>query len=365
MTERSPGYSQIHSRISEFTRLLLIVLPLAICGNIVYLLVVAEADLIRNLIGFNGWYMALAVFLALLPWPAQSFRIFIWGRLLRRRIAYGQCFRTVLASDLGAALSPTILGGGYVTLGFLIGYGFTAAEATLVTFLGTLVDALFFAGAIPLSIYLSRAWENPYVDNALRTLLSSWPLAVTVACLLVVALLIIRRLNSPSRKSDSVITTGQKPGLLSKMIARIVRFREDFGNAARFVLRRGKRAFAAAVLVAGLGWCGRYGAVSALAFGLGYEVDPVLFFLLQWVVFTTMTMVPTPGAIGGAEVSFSLVYRGLIPANVIPLLMSAWRFVTFYLTVGLGALLLAALGNMPSGAEAEHIRPVSLERTPI
>jgi uncharacterized protein (TIRG00374 family) len=363
MIDFSSKNSNLNSNIRKIIRILMVVIPLAICANVVYLVVIIRPDFIASLINFNLWYLLLAVFLALLPWPAQSLRIFIWSSVLKKRMTYSRCFRTVLAADLGAAMSPTILGGGYIKLGFLIGYGFTAAEATLVTFLGTLVDAAFFAVALPLSITLSQAWENPHVVRAIHSLLENWPIALVIAGALAIAVFIIKRIQLPAGKTEDLESEGQKRSLVWRITGRIVKFRRDFRTAAGFILRRGKVAFLSTVLVAGVGWCGRYGAVSALAFGLGYHVDPVLFFLLQWVVFSTMTMVPTPGAIGGAEVSFSLIYRGLIPAGLMPVIMSAWRFLTFYFSIGLGSLLLAVTGKSSEKKRSESAIPVVSEKT--
>ena len=46
----------------------------------------------------------------------------------------------------------------------------------------------------------------------------------------------------------------------------------------------------------------------------------MLFFLLQWVIFTVMVFVPTPGASGGAEAAFLLVYSALLPVRIIGIL---------------------------------------------
>ena len=71
---------------------------------------------------------------------------------------------------------------------------------------------------------------------------------------------------------------------------------------------------------------------------------------MQWVVFTLMTLFPTPGAVGGAEVSFALIFRGIVPTGVIPLLTTAWRFLTFYLIMvaGAGIIVLFGVGRSPS-----------------
>lgn len=351
------------ANLKRLLKIILIILPLAVAGNIIYVIIATEPGFLYHLDSINGWYLALAVALVFLPWLAQASRIFIWGKVFKREIKPGQAFRTVLAAEIGAAVTPTMLGGSYAKLGFLIGYGFSAAEATLVTFLGTLVDGVFFAIALPISLYWSRAWENPYVASAWRGLISNWPTALIVIALLLVILFIIRKLNLTFNKSNLESSEELPRGFVPRTIARIERFRSDFFSAAGFVLHKGKGAFAACVLVAGIGWCGRYGAISALVFGLGYPVDPVLFFLLQWVVFTTMTMIPTPGAIGGAEVSFALIYNGLIPSGLIPIATSVWRFITFYLTVGLGSLIFSLIGIKSANRQMKRDDTVVPEKT--
>jgi uncharacterized protein (TIRG00374 family) len=351
------------ANLGRILKILLIIIPLAVAGNIVYVIIATEPGIINHLNNFNGWFLALAVTLAFLPWLAQSSRILIWGKVFKKNIKPGQAFKTVLATEMGAAITPTMLGGSYAKLGFLIGYGFTVAEATLVTFLGTLVDAVFFAFALPIALYWSRAWENPQVVCAWRDLISNWPTVLILLVLLSAILFIVKKLNLTLTSIDHKSGEECRGRFVHGIIARIERFRSDLLSAAGFVLRRGKSSFAACVAVAGIGWCGRYGAISALIFGLGYPADPVLFFLLQWVVFTTMTMIPTPGAIGGAEVSFALAYRGLIPSAIIPIAASAWRFVTFYLTVGLGSLIFSLIGTEFADPQMARDDSAVLEKT--
>lgn len=363
MSNLPRNYKFNAANVRRLLKILLIIIPLAVAGNIIYVIIATEPGILKHLNNFNGWYLAFAVALVFFPWLAQTSRILIWGRVFKREIKSGQAFRTVLAAEIGAAITPTMLGGGYAKLGFLIGYGFSAAEATLVTFLGTLVDGVFFAIALPISLYWSRAWENPHVVRAWRGLISNWETALIVIGLLLVILFIIRKLNLTFNKSNLESSEELPRGFVPRAIARIERFRLDFFSAAGFVLHKGKGAFAACVLVAGIGWCGRYGAISALVFGLGYPVDPVLFFLLQWVVFTTMTMIPTPGAIGGAEISFAFIYNGLIPSAIIPIATSAWRFVTFYLTVGLGSLIFSLIRTENANHEIKRDDALAVEKT--
>ncbi len=325
--------------IGRLLRLVSIIIPLALAGNIAYLVISTDSDFLGQIGRFDFRFFVLAVLLALLPWFGQSVQILIWGRVFDVKITPFKAFKTVLASDIGAAITPTMLGGGYAKLGFLINYGFAPARATLVTFLGSLADTIFFAVALPLAVYLTSTWENPHILKIWHGLISNWPVAIAVGLTLLGLLIIINRFRKGVTNPDNDSASSQS--ISSKIRRGLSRFKNDLAAASGFVAKNGKAAFLACVLFAGIGWCGRYGAISALVMGLGYTVDPVLFFLLQWVVFTTMTMIPTPGAIGGAELSFSLIYNGLIPGEAIPIMTAAWRFVTFYTTVGLASIIFA------------------------
>lgn len=70
-----------------------------------------------------------------------------------------------------------------------------------------------------------------------------------------------------------------------------------------------------------------------------------------------MNAVPTPGAIGGAEALFALLYRPFLPAGSIALVMAGWRFFTFYLPAVFGATALSAIGIGISLQDFRRSRP--------
>jgi len=337
--------------MARLFRLLLILLPLAFAGNVLYTIVASETGVWEKLTEFRAGYLMLAIILSLMPWFAQSVRIIIWSRVFKKPVKLSQAFQAVLATDITAAATPTMLGGGYAKAGFLISYGFSAGEAAIITFLGSIVDAVFFGIALPLSIIWSRAWENQFVVSALNGLLSKWPVVLTIVLALIVILIFMKKITKRGETETRENTDSKDLHILDKIIIKLRKFRNDLAIAARFVVKKGKVSFLAAIFVAGIGWCSRYGAISALVMGLGFSADPVLFFILQWAVFTTMTMVPTPGAIGGAEVSFALIYNGLVPSFAIPVVTTAWRLITFYMPVVLGAFIFSAMSGLRLSAK--------------
>lgn len=336
--------------IRKLVKTVILIVSIALAGNIIYILVTADAGLWINLAAIDPLFLTLGLALTFLPWLGQSTSIVVWSRVFGIRVSKRQALDAVLASDVAAAVTPTMLGGGYAKFALLISYGFSAPRATLVTFLGSLADAVFFAIALPAAVIWTRAWDNPHIRAIWSNIIDHRELIAIAIVALIIAYLFLRRISA----AFDNVKSKEDGSLLSRIRHKISKFKSDFKAAVRFVGENGKLAFFYNVLLAGLGWCGRYGAISALALGFGIPVDPVLFFLLQWVVFTTMTLIPTPGAIGGAEVSFGIIYEGLVPPDMIPLITSVWRFATFYMTVGMASLIFAVFrfkdfGQSPAG----------------
>jgi glycosyltransferase 2 family protein len=334
-------------RIEQIFKPIAILIPIAIAINVIYILITSKPHILKNLIDIHLGYLLIAAMLAFVPWFAHSARLILWSRVFGRGLKPTQALRTAVATDLGSAVTPSSTGGGYFKLGFLIGYGFAPGEATLLTFLGSIEDAIFFAITLPLAIIYSRAWNDPYIKIAVNNLASHWPYAAAIAIVLIITYFSIIRRKSKRRQMDYSEGT-KRPHLIERVRQGIHEYGTQFIIALKFAVRNGKSTLGFCTLLSGLGWCCRYGAVSALVIGLGFHANFILFFILQWVIFSTMILIPTPGAVGGAEVTFALVFSGTVPPAILPILVGAWRFVTFYMLVGLGAMFMAITGAGPT-----------------
>jgi glycosyltransferase 2 family protein len=335
-------------------RTALIVVPLGVLGNIVFSLVATDGDILRSLLEFPREYLALAVALALLPWLTNTLRLYIWTRFFGYPISLRDAYQITLGMDLGAAVSPTAVGGSFFRWVMLVQRGVSPGAAASLSTLPTLEDAIFFALALPIAIYLSASWElpifrqlGPYAQDNLA-----------IAALLVIALLFVLWLTT------RLILVG---GLGRRAQEKGTRF---FGRARRrlrlawfdareifvVIARRGKTWFVLSLTLTAIQWIARYSVVSALVAFLGLPVDPILFWVLQWVVFSLMAMIPTPGAVGGAEAAFSVIYSAFLPLHVIGIATAGWRFLTFYLQLGLAAILFTLMNLQRPWVAAEPIR---------
>jgi len=318
-------------------RTALIVVPIGVLGNIVFSLVATERDLLRSLLEFPREYLLLAVGLALLPWLMNTLRLFIWTRFFGYPISLRDAYQVILGMDLGAAVSPTAVGGGLFRWVMLMQRGVSPGASASLSTLPTIEDAIFFAIALPLGIYLSASWDLPVFRQIAPYVRDNAPIVMVIAFGTLFAAWVATRL---------VLVGGLGRRTQEKGMRRIGRARRRLRLAwydAREIFveiaQRGKGWFALSLVLTAIHWIARYSVISALVAFLGLPVDPVLFWVLQWVVFSLMAMVPTPGAVGGAEAAFYLVYGAFLPGPVIGIATAGWRFLTFYLQLGLAAII--------------------------
>jgi uncharacterized protein (TIRG00374 family) len=199
-------------------------------------------------------------------------------------------------------------------------------------------------------VIVSGAWELPLFRTIGRELRGKAAVVAMVAALVLFALWALWRAVLVGRLGERPQRRGIRWSAATRR--RLRKTWTDYRDVQRLVLRRGKGRFALTFVITAVQWASRYSVVTALAYFLAPErhVDPVLFFLLQWVIFTAMNFVPTPGASGGAEAAFVLVYSALLPARVIGIATAGWRLLTFYFQLTLGSILFTLL-NLSNARE--------------
>ena len=307
-----------------------------ILGNIVFSLLTTDRTVVESLKAFKPQYLLLAMAFALVPWLTNTLRVLIWTRFLGHRFSFVELLKITISTELGSAISPTAIGGGYVKAGMLMQKGLTPGQAASLMTLGSVENALFFTVALPLSIYLSKCWNMPVLQQTVLKLEQNL-MAVVAAVLIIVMMIMLYRLWRRRRTLDV-----EKESVGIRIRAKIQEIARDFINVYKLIGARGKSRFAASMLLTSFQWCCRYSILTAMLLSFGILVDPILFFLFQWVTFTLMTFIPTPGAAAGAEASFYLVYTTLIPKEMLGPMTAGWRFLTFYFNIILGIIVIGA-----------------------
>lgn len=284
-------------------------------------------------------YLILGVILAFIPWLTRSLRVMIWSRFFGNRIHPLRALRVILGTDIVAAATPTAVGGAPAKASMLYKEGFSPASSLVITTLAWIEDTLFFVIAVPAAIAVSPSIG---IDTIVGLLGSFDPMIiVTILSLLVAAGILI------------FFAARREPGG-NGLVARIyrgiktwlARTKSQMLDAFAQVVKGGMSQLLLTMPLTAVQWTARYLIVSAVAFGLGLEVDPAHLFVLQCIVFALMVFVPLPGATVGAEGGFLLLHGGMVPLGTVGVLMTGWRFLTFHLPVAVAGVLLLILGRL-------------------
>ncbi len=329
-----PGFDRL-------MRAALIVIPIGVIGNVVFSLAVTDREILRAVSGFPRGYLLFALLLAFVPWLTNTLRLLIWTRFLDHRLSFREAFRITLATDMGAAVSPTAVGGSLFKWALLVQKGVSPGAAASVTSLSPFEDAVFFLFAIPLAIALTASWGNPAFDAAASAFREN--ALPTLGILLGIG--VLTWLGVRWALGGGLGRRTQRHGrrLVYRIGKSLRRIWVDARQVYRLIRTDGKLRFALSLGITGVQWIARYSVISLLIAFLGAPVQPVLFWLLQWVVFTLASFIPTPGGAGGAEAAFFVVYSPFVPGEILGLATAGWRFFTFYLLLGIASILYFAL----------------------
>lgn len=340
--------------LNRLFRTTLILIPIGVLGNVLFSLLVTDRELLTALPGLPRGYLLLAVLLGLTPWLTNSLRLLIWTRFLGHPLRLRDSLQMTLAVDLGSAISPTAVGGGFFKWGMLVQRGVAPGTAASLTTFPIIEDGIFFALALPIAVVATRSWDLPVFRILAEQVRSDAPVMLGSAAAIALLSWLAVRWILTGRLGDRTRQWGIQ--FLARTRRRFRDMWRDASEVFRLIVVRGKSRFALSLLLTALQWSARYSVISALVAFLGYPVQPVLFWLLQWVVFTLMALIPTPGAAGGAEAAFYLIYSAFLPERVIGLATAGWRFLTFYLQLGLASVLFFLL-NLHGGGRGMTLTP--------
>jgi glycosyltransferase 2 family protein len=326
--------------LDRVLRTALFLVPFGVLGNLALSWFGTDHAVLRALGRLDLRYLWLALVLALLPWVTNTLRLLVWARFIGHRVSFRDMFRVTLGAELSSSVFPTSTGGEVFRWGMMVQKGIPQGQAASIVTLGYIEDLVFFGIAVPTAIFWSRAWELPVLSTLGDQVQDRAVVVVVAAAAAIFAARMLFRAMLVGRLGARAHRRGLR--LAARVKRRFRRTWQDFRMVHALVIRRGKSRFLLTLGITAVQWSARYSVATAVAYFLGAQVDPVLFFLLQWVIFTAMMFIPTPGASGGAEAAFFLVYQALLPAGLIGIATALWRLLTFYFQLALGSLIFLA-----------------------
>jgi uncharacterized protein (TIRG00374 family) len=340
---------------------LLLLMPLGILGMFLFSYFAIKKDLANLLHGFSYFYLLVALLLSFVPWITHTVRMYIWNRFLKLKIPFNELFKISLGTELGAAITPTSMGGGPVKMGMLVQQKVSAATSLFLTILGSVEDWTFFLMIIPFSFIML---QSEHMVNYHQLASNIYHSSLFVGFAATLGLLFVITLLKPTlwRNLAELL---KRAAFFRKLFEKLGKMIFDMKQVFRIITRHGKRYFALSMLVTCIQWVSRYSIVYFLLCGLGHRHNPFELFLLQVIVYLMMTIIPTPGSAIGAEASFYYIFQSIIPNDLIGFLTAGWRMLTYYFPILMAAIFFLLwnyrLLLKPKNAAISAIQPPTLK----
>lgn len=315
-------------------RIALSVLPVVALANLAVLVwSLGGIDLAGRLVAPGLLLLAAAI--AFVPMLANSLRFALWSRFLGAGLGFRGSLRVVTGTMIANSLTPSAAGGVPIKLLFLIGSGVSPRRATTMLSFQTAEDvavltglvALFLGfGGFQLADFLGR---QPGLLDRIEAdiVLAGW-----------IALGVVALGAGLAGALAAGLLGDRLRARVGAAMARVGAFAGHVVTDWLAVLKRGKGIALANLALALAQWLARFSIAGVVLAAFGEAWRPALYWLLQYLVQSISSVVPTPGGAGGAEAAFLLLYAPFVASGVILAAMSTWRLMFFYLPLAGAAL---------------------------
>jgi uncharacterized protein (TIRG00374 family) len=271
--------------------------------------------------------LALAGLLVFVPMLANALRLAIWSRFLGLGLGLAGALRVITGTMVANSVTPSAAGGMPIKVLFLIGEGIEARRAISLISFQAAEDALILFGLATLAATLSGFALVDFLA-ADRELSAGLDDTMRIAVLIVSGLLLM------AAAFGGLIGAGILGPRIRNWFGKLLRrvkvslamVASDWGA----LLRRGKGIAVLNLGIAAVQWSVRFSIAGLVLGAFGTPWDPALFWLLQYLVQTISSTVPSPGGVGGAEAGFLLLFAPFVEQAVLLPAMSAWRLLFFY-----------------------------------
>jgi hypothetical protein len=309
------------------------VVPLAALANIA-LLFWALPDRPSHFTISAPWWLVAAFATILVIWAIDIVRLLLWSRFLGTVISLVAATRVTVGVTALNAVTPSSTGGPPIKLLLLRREGVSSARASGLIALQVAEDSMVLLPFCALALF----WTGWALYPAAQ-LLDGGAAAVRIAT--IVASLIVLVTGA-----WGAIAAARR-GLFGEFLRRkllawgewFAALRRDMGADWHRVRHGGKHILALSMTMALVQWLTRFSTATMVIYAFGLTIDPLLSWLLLWLVMAVGSMVPTPGGAGGAEGAFLLIFSGFVASGYLVPVMVLWRLAFFFAPVALAALL--------------------------
>lgn len=295
-------------------------------------------DLAKRLVAPH--LLALAGVLVFVPMLANALRLAVASRFLGLDLGIGGSLRVITGTILANSVTPSAVGGMPIKVLFLIGEGIEVRRAVSLISFQAAEDALSLFGLATLAATLTGfalidvVGADPELAQRAGQSLRGGAVILAGALAAFAVVGALARAGILSLRVRAVLD-----GLWRRVRRSLAMVARDWGA----LLRRGKAVALLSLGIAVVQWSVRFSIAGLVLGAFGTAWQPAQFWLLQYLVQSISSVVPSPGGVGGAEAGFLLLFAPFVEPAVLLPAMSLWRLLFFYLPLVGAAMIFFAL----------------------
>lgn len=309
---------------------LILFIGFGVLVHIIFVLSTTERSLLLYLNKLSIFHILLIMVLMTIPWLGYALRVKMWSHFLSEKIEYAEAIKIVITAEIASALSPTAVGGAPVKAALLLNKGFSPGNVGFMLTWGIIEDIIFYTTGIILALVFSQALVFSIFSSLVDFIVHHQQI-MAILCIGSVSLWLLSKFSilPVGLKLKNFLPYSIRQRLLiwrEKLRQSQKEMKGSFNKALAF----GKWRMMAGIAILFLQWFSKFSVLLVLLDAFAIDFDTVQIYIRQWVVYVTMLFIPTPGASGGAEASFLLIFGKSIPSEISYLIVSLWRFFTYY-----------------------------------
>ncbi|MDZ4701416.1 MAG: lysylphosphatidylglycerol synthase transmembrane domain-containing protein [Rhodothermales bacterium] len=268
----------------------------------------------------------------------------------RGSLTFMQSLRGQLSWDFFSNVTPSALGGGPFAAVYMARDSQNkVGETTALVLYTMLLDQLWSALMIPLilfsTLYFAVIPESVGSVGALAFVgyfltMMTWVSLFGYATLFRPELL--------QRISDRIF----RLRFLQRFRPVVAREMEQMGGFARILRSQPASFFGASFVLTAGTWLPRYLLPVFIVLSVFPDLDSFLFFIRGITMMVSAMIIPTPGGAGGIEGLYALFMGPLMPKALVAPTLFLWRFLGYYIFLGLGAFIFKKKRTEPLAASA-------------
>lgn len=336
---------------------LILFIGFGVVAHIIFVLNTTEKDMLLHLKQLSIPHIVMIGILMILPWMGYAARILMWSGFLNEKITYKEAVRVVVTADVASALSPTAVGGAPIKAALLINRGFSNASVGFMLTYGVIEDIVFYITGIVLAGVFSTGLLSKIGVSMGNFFQHNAVLICTVIVILAIYLVIQKRGKMPAKMQLATYIPARFKDSFTSYKHKFLQSIEGMKTNFLLVFRQGKWRMLLSITVLFLQWMSKFTVLIVILHAFGVDFDWIQIYIRQWVVYVTMLFIPTPGATGGAEASFLLIFGKSMPADLSFLIVSVWRLFTYYFILLTAVFLYTILSYFVKKEEITIVKP--------